>query len=132
MREIGVVPDLVFGLRLADGRRRNFMVEIDRGTMPVVRSDIGQTSFARKMRVYLAAHAAKQHEHQFGWDNFRVVTITTNRQRIDSMIDALRGIRVDHSVGASLFWFSTFDELRADDPLAHEWRSGDGRAVGLI
>jgi hypothetical protein len=131
-REIGIVPDLVFGLRLADGRRRNFMVEIDRGTMPIVRSDIEQTSFARKMRVYLTAHAAKQHEHQFGWDNFRVVTITTNRLRIDSMIDALRKIRVARSVGAGLFWFSTFDELRADDPLVHEWRSGDGRAVGLI
>jgi hypothetical protein len=132
MREIGVVPDLVFGLRLADGRRRNFMVEIDRGTMPVVRSDIEQTSFARKMRIYLAAHAAKQHEHQFGWDNFRVVTITTNQQRIDSIIDVLRGIRVARSVGASLFWFSTFDKLGAADPLSHDWIGGDGHAVRMI
>jgi Replication-relaxation len=38
--EIGVVPDLVFGLKFADGSRRNFVVEIDRGTMPIVRSDI--------------------------------------------------------------------------------------------
>jgi hypothetical protein len=34
------------------------MVEIDRGTMPITRTDIAQTSFARKMRVYLTAHAA--------------------------------------------------------------------------
>jgi hypothetical protein len=67
MREIGVVPDLVFGLERATGERRNFMVEIDRGTMPVSRSDPDQTSIARKMRVYLAAHASKQHQRSFGW-----------------------------------------------------------------
>jgi hypothetical protein len=39
MQEIGLMPDLVFGLALTDGSRRQFMVEIDRGTMPVVRSD---------------------------------------------------------------------------------------------
>src|SRR6185312_15940111 len=47
-REIGVVPDLVFGLKFADGSRRCFMVEIDRGRMPVTRADINQTSFSRK------------------------------------------------------------------------------------
>jgi len=50
MHEIGLVPDLVFGLQFPDGSRRCFMVEIDRGTMPVVRSDFLQTSFERKMR----------------------------------------------------------------------------------
>jgi hypothetical protein len=131
-REIGVVPDFVFGLQRADGRRRNFMVEIDRGTMPITRTDIEQTSFARKMRVYLAAHAARQHEQQFGWENFRVLTVTTDRQRIDSMIDALRDIRSPRSIGGSLFGFSTFDDLRTGDPLSHDWRGGDGRVVRLI
>jgi len=46
MHEIGLVPDLVFGLKLADGSPRHFMVEIDRGTMPVVRSNtFRQTSY---------------------------------------------------------------------------------------
>ena len=58
-RETAIVPDIVFGLQLADGSRRNFMVEIDRGTMPVRRSDPEQTSIERKMRVYLTAHTAK-------------------------------------------------------------------------
>ena len=132
VRESSVVPDLVFGLQFADGKRRNFMVEIDRGTMPVVRADIEQTSFARKMRIYLAAHAARQHERQFGWDNFRVLTITTDRQRIDSMIEALRDIRSPRSIGGSLFGFSAFDDLRTRDPLSNEWRSGDGRVASLI
>jgi hypothetical protein len=45
--EIGLIPDLVFGLKFADGSRRCFMVEIDRGTMPISRSDFRQTSFER-------------------------------------------------------------------------------------
>ena len=65
--DMGLVPDFVFGLTLTDGSRRHFTVEIDRGTMPVVRSDsFRQTSFEEKMRAYLTAHAAKQPQRQFG------------------------------------------------------------------
>ena len=87
--DVGVVPDLVFGLRFPDGSRRCFMVEIDRGTMPISRADISQTSFERKMRAYLTAHAAKQHERQFGWKTFRVLTVTTDQNRMRSMMEAL-------------------------------------------
>jgi len=72
MHEIGLVSDLVLGLKFPDGSRRCFMVEIDRGTMPVARGDIRQTSYERKMRAYLTAHAAKLHERHFGWKTFRV------------------------------------------------------------
>jgi hypothetical protein len=130
-RESSVIPDIVFGLALADGSRRNFMVEIDRGTMPVRRSDPDQTSFEGKMRVYLSAHAARQHERQFGWKNFRVLTVTTDRQRMQSMTEASRRLRVPGGIGASLFLFATFDDLRAGDPLAHEWQDGNDRAAGL-
>ena len=107
------------------------MVEIDRGTMPIKRSDPDQTSFEGKMRVYLAAHAAKQHERQFGWKNFRVLVVTTDERRIRTMIEALRQVRVPHSVGASLFWFGTFDDLRASNPLVRQWRDGADQIVRL-
>ncbi len=132
VREVSVVPDLVFGLQLANGKRRNFTVEIDRGTMPICRSDPDQTSFEQKMRVYLAAHAAQQHQRQFGWKNFRVLTITTDRQRMRSMKEALEGLRVPRSPGASLFLFSTFNELRAGDPLAYQWLDGAANVTHLI
>jgi DNA-binding Lrp family transcriptional regulator len=132
LHDIGLVADLVFGLMLPDGSRRCFMVEIDRGTMPVVRSDIRQTSFERKMRAYLTAHAAKQHERHFGWKTFRVLTITTDHHRTHSMKEALRQLHVPHSMGASLFLFATRDELRTSDPLAHTWSDGNGRDVRLI
>jgi len=81
------------------------MVEIDRGTMPIVRSDITQTSFERKMRAYLIAHAEKQQGRHFGWKTFRVLTVTTNQHRKRSMTDALRTLRIPNSPGASLFFF---------------------------
>jgi DNA-binding Lrp family transcriptional regulator len=132
MHEIGLVPDLVFGLQLSDGTRRNFMVEIDRGTMPISRSDFLQTSFERKMRAYLTAHAGKQHDRHFGWNNFRVLAVTTDRHRTQSMMEALNQLHIPHSVGSPLFFFTTRDELRASNPLTHEWRDGNSRAVRLI
>jgi hypothetical protein len=133
MYDIGVVPDLVFGLRLADGSYRHFVVEIDRGMMPVVRSDIfKQTSFEEKMRAYLTAHAAKHHERQFGWNTFRVLTVTTDDRRKQTMMEALRQLHVAHSPGASLFFFATCDELRGTDALAHGWHDGNGREVPLM
>jgi hypothetical protein len=133
MHETGLVPDLVFGLELADSSRRYFMVEIDRGTMPIVRSDIlRQTSFEEKMRAYLTAHAAKQHERQFGWKTFRVLTITTDERRLRTMMEALRSLRIPHSPGASLFFFAVRDALHGRDPLTHLWQDGNGQAVRLM
>ena len=132
VHEVGVVPDLAFGLAFADGSRRCFLVEIDRGTMPVVRADITQTSFERKMRAYLTAYAAKQHERKFGWKTFRVLTITTDDTRKQTMLDALAKIRVPHSPGPALFWFLPRSELIAFDPLAQPWLDGTGRNVSPL
>lgn len=130
-QEIGLVPDLIFGIRFSDGSRRCFMVEIDRGTMPITRADVAQTSFARKMRAYLAAHSAKKHESQFGWKAFRVLTITTDRCRAQSMKDALRELSPARSIGPTLFLFALHKELHASGPIAYDWEDGTGRRTRL-
>lgn len=132
LHEVGLIPDLVFGLMFPDGSRRCFMVEIDRGTMPVTRSDIRQTSFERKMHSYLTAHAARQHERHFGWKTFRVLTVTTDESRARTMQNALRRLHVPHSPGAPLFFFATRPELQAVNVLSHEWSDGSGRPVRLV
>lgn len=132
LHEIGVVPDFVFGLLFSDGSRRCFVVEIDRGTMPVARHDIRQTSLERKMRGYLTAHATKQHERRFGWKTFRVLTVTTDDHRAASALETLRRIRVAHSPGPSLFLFATRLELFQTNPLSHVWQDGNGRDARLI
>lgn len=131
LHEIGVVPDFAFGLKFPDGSRRCFLVEIDRGTMPIVRSDVRQTSFERKMRAYLSAHGARQHERQFGWKTFRVLTITTDANRLKSMHDALAKIHLPNSIGAPLFLFATCDQFTGTDPLAHPWLDGTGKPISL-
>lgn len=132
MLNVGIVPDLVFGLGFRDGSRRCFMVEIDRGTMPISRSNMLQTSFERKMHAYLSAYTARQHERHFGWKNFRVLTVTTDDYRMESMRQALDGIRIPHSPGGTLFFFSTREALQASDPLIHAWIDGTGRRVALM
>jgi hypothetical protein len=132
VRERSVIPDFVFGLALADGSRRNFMVEIDRGTMRVRGSNPEQTSFEGKMRVYLSAHAARQHERQFGWKNFRVLTVTTEPQRVRKMQEALRDLRAVGGSSPSLFLFATFDDFQSATPIEGQWRDAHGRGGLLI
>lgn len=132
LEEFGLVPDFLFGLRFPDGSRRCFMVEIDRGTMPVSRSDNSQTSFALKMRAYLAAHAAGQHQRSYGWKAFRVLTITTDAKRVQTMAEALRKLPMPRGPGATLFFFTSRDALSRNSPLNEIWRDGNGRATALI
>jgi hypothetical protein len=130
--KVSLIPDLIFGIGYRDGSKRCFMVEIDRGTMPISRSDLTQTSFKRKMRAYLAAHASGQHEHQFRWKTFRVLTVTTDRNRWQSMLEALSQLDAPQSPGPALFLFALRDELRRGNPLAYTWRDGAGREMKLI
>ena len=131
--KVSVVPDFAFGLLLRDGSRRYYVVEIDRGTMPIARTNSPrQNSFQEKMRTYLGAHAGGQHERRLGWNTFRVLTVTIDEYRVRSMNEALRALHVPHSPGPSLFFFATRDELTATDPISLAWRDGNDRAVCLI
>jgi hypothetical protein len=132
VHEFGLIPDLIFGIGFPDGSRRCFMVEIDRGTMPISRSDLRQTSIEGKMRAYLAAHANKQHESQFGWKAFRVLVVTTNCLRMRSMREMLRPLIIPNSRDGGLFLFAVRSALKDGDPVAHTWCDGNGRDIRLI
>jgi DNA-binding Lrp family transcriptional regulator len=131
MHRIGLAPDFAFGVRFADASRRCFFVEIDRGTMPITRSNFSQTSFQRKMRAYLAVYGSRLHERQFGWKAFRVLTVTTDEARMRSMIEAARSLDQSGGPGATLFWFTTRDQFRAGDPLGAIWRDGEKRTMSV-
>jgi hypothetical protein len=130
--DIGLIPDLVFGLKFPDGSRRCFMVEIDRGTMPISRSAFRQTSVERKMCAYLTAQASKLHEQHFGWKIFRVLVVTTDAQRLRSMQETLSKLQIPNSIGASLFFFSIGSGLVTRDPLSYIWRDGNNREHRLL
>lgn len=128
---VKIIPDKVFGLEhLATGKRSYFFVEADRGTMPVRRSHPRQTSFAQKLRVYLAAHATHVPHDRWGLTNFRVLTVTTSRARITSMIEALR--EDTRGKGSNQFLFIDRASLAATpDVLALDWITGKGATARL-
>ena len=129
-RTIGIEPDYVCSIGMpALGRRGNFLVEIDRGTMPVERSDLTQTSMMRKFLAYGAAWRAKLHTSAFGWRNFRVLVVTANAERATHMREALA--KLVGGNGSPLFWFADAPALNQGNVLAHAWIDGAGMARRL-
>jgi len=100
--ELGVAPDYAFAIQYPDGRFRAFLVECDRGTMPVNRSNLTQTSLKRKFLAYTAAKRANLHQRHFGWKAFRVLVITTNQLRADNVLATIRQNVHEHGRGLFL------------------------------
>jgi hypothetical protein len=131
--EVRVIPDHVFGLDFTQARKRSyFFVEADRATMPVMRSHPRQTSFHQKILAYLAgAGSGNAHGKRFGIGNFRVLTVTTSRERMGTMIDAVK--LATRGNGSNQFLFTDrASVLACPDVLMLEWTSGKGERVRLI
>lgn len=125
-----VIPDAVFAIRdRRTDRRRFFFLEADRGTMMIDSGDLSQPSYRRKLAVYYAALRARQHQALFGFDNVRVLNVTTSAVRAASMIavvnDLLRG------APSGRFLFADLPSLSRADPLQLPW-STNARSVSLL
>jgi hypothetical protein len=129
-QEVGLLPDYVFAPILPDGRRRPFMVECDRGTMPIERSTLGQTSMLRKFLAYEGARLQGLHTARFGWMNFRVLIVTSNADRIAAMQRAIQhapALKV-----TPLFLFAEHTALTQTNVLNHLWADTRGKQHTLI
>ena len=132
MHEVRVIPDHVFGLDFTQARKRSyFFVEADRATMPVMRSHPRQTSFHPKILAYLAGGGSgNAHGKRLGIGNFRVLTVTTSRERMRTMIEAVK--LATRGNGSNQFLFTDRASLLACfDVLDLEWTSGKGECVQL-
>lgn len=131
VQELALVPDAVLGLDFTLARKRSyFFIEADRATMPIVRSSLQQTSMHRKFVAYLHGHRARHHVERYNIGNFRVLTVTTSRQRLNSMVDAVKSIT--GGAGSNLFLFADMAALQtADTILKLPWTSGKGETVTL-
>ena len=103
----GVIPDRVFGLEF-NGERCWYFLEADRATMPITRGDLSQTSFQRKLLAYETTWTQKTHQRDFGIHRFRVLTVTTNSERVPGMIAACQRLKS----GRGLFLFTDTKTLR--------------------
>jgi hypothetical protein len=103
---LGVVPDRVFALDFTDQKgnsdRAVFFLEADRATMPVIRKTFSQTSFFRKLLAYEATWSQSIHRRRFGFNRFRVLTVTTSDERVKSLVDACSKLKR----GQGLFLFA--------------------------
>ena len=131
LRKNAAVPDALFGLRFNDEEKSYFMLEIDRGEMPVERYRNAQrTYFAKKMLTYYEANRQQRHVHDLGIENFRVLTVTTTNERVERMLSALNGITEGR--GSNMFLFTDVATLAASNPLDLDWMSGKREAVRLM
>ena len=103
--KLGIVPDRVFALEFPNAtgpsQRAFFFLEADRGTMPVQRRNLSQTSFFRKLLAYAATWTHGLHSSLFGFHRFRVLTITTSAGRVKSLVEACA--QLEHGHGLFLF-----------------------------
>jgi Replication-relaxation len=123
--QLGVIPDRVFALEFPDpsGNRTRafFFLEADRGTMPVTRRNLSQTSFYRKLLAYEATWSQSIHRTRFGFHRFRVLTVTTSVERVSSLLNACSKLKSGH--GLFLFADRTVLE-KSEDIFSPIWLSG--------
>lgn len=128
---LGVVPDRVFALEYMDQvgqvQRVYFFLEADRGTMPVVRSGLTQTSFYRKLLAYEATWTQKVHQRKLGIHRFRVLTVTTNAMRVTTLLEACSRLKRGHG----LFLFADRTVLEKD-PFSPVWQCGKSAKVSTL
>ena len=125
---VGVTPDAIFGLHYLDrpegANKVYFFLEVDRGTMPVVRRSLSETSFYRKLLAYHATATGGMHTKTIGLKTFRVLTVTKSpeRKRLVSLVAATR--KLPNLQG--LFLFTDEKSFLGGDTLEHEWLNGRG------
>lgn len=131
---LGVIPDRVFALEFnkegGSQARVLFFLEADRGTMPVLRKNLSQTSFYRKLLAYEATWSQSLHLRQFGFHRLRVLTVTTSAERVASLVNACSQLKRGHG----LFLFADQSILeKPGDLLSSPWQTGkQGETSSLL
>ena len=127
---ISLIPDRLFSLVFPDNTRLNFVLEIDRGQMPVTRASFEkQTSYARKLAGYWNGWQEKRHQTTWGFTQLFVLTVTTSEDRIASMIEVQRRLT---GAGSRLFLFSTQSRVAESGPFTDLWIDGKGHCTSLV
>jgi hypothetical protein len=109
-----VIPDGLFGLEyFVKGQKsyRFFALEVDRGTMPVRRSNCAQSSHLGKLLAYRDIVEGSGHKYWFGIPNLLVLTVATSEPRKANMMSALS----DDVGGSAIFLFTATGNLTLSD-----------------
>jgi len=128
---IGVLPDRLVSLPYRDSTRDNFAIEHDRGTMDVRSKQlVGKSSYRRKLLGYYHAWRRGLHTKVWGFQRFRVLTVTPSEERIGHMIDAQR--EITNNTAPGLFLYSTPERLAAHGAFGDAWVSSKGEWISIL
>lgn len=129
--EMAAVPDAIFAIARRDGGKViNCVLEIDTGSMPVVRSERKLSSIKRKVAVYHKAYRDNYHERTFGWKGCRFLFVTSTRERAESIRACIAN--VTEGKNANAFWVIDWETLKAGTLLDVMWTLGSGTTDMLI
>jgi hypothetical protein len=115
--EGAVIPDGIFGLEYRTGNRkayRFFALELDRGTMPIVRTNERQTSLVGKLTAYRTAIARGAHRAHLGIPNLLVLTVTTDAPRLRAALG-----KFGEAGSQPAFLFAAVEPDRLNRPVAN-------------
>lgn len=110
-----VVPDAIFGLEYIAGAQRSyrfFALEVDRGTMPIARSNPAQTSLLAKYAAYADMAQAHIYKVHLGLPNLMVLTVVPSVHRLEASLAALG------SAARPEFLFKEISPTIAREPMA--------------
>lgn len=126
-----MIPDSVFGLRMKKENRNKetyFLIEADRATMPIRRTNFFRSSFYKKMVGYVASYRNELFSEYFGFKKIRILTVTKSDERIKSMIQANKELH-ETGNGYNLFLFTKNELINIDKPgklFGQIWINGRG------
>lgn len=130
--KLGLIPDRLFMLDSksdAQGKNRTLVfLEADRGTMPVMRATMSQTSVFRKLRSYVAAWEKGIHRDLFGSARFRVLLVTTSEERLASIANAC--LQLER--GRGLFLLADWATIQKGGIMSPVWRNGRGESERMF
>jgi hypothetical protein len=124
-----VVPDGLFALSFADGTASYFLLEIDRGTIPIARHSLNHRSIVRKLSTYYQGWREGRPVEQFGVKQVRVLVLTSSAARMRNMLSAIA--ELTDGRGSAFFVFGHRDLLNDASPLEAAWTDGKGNVVKL-
>lgn len=104
-----LMPDAVFGIEIAGAGARFFALECDRDHEPLVRSNLEQTSYLRKILQYEQAIKDKAYKSHWGLPNLLALNLTTNEFHQNKILELVRELTAGK--GASYLLFNTMPSL---------------------
>ena len=125
-----VIPDAAFALQSPGAQPSYFVLEVDRGTMPVTRGDFSQSSFLRKIIAYKETRRTGALWKRFQIPGFRVLIVAESARRLASLQAVTAGC---FQRGESeMFLFACTSQLIAmANTFACTWQTCSGHSVVL-